>query len=397
MAFGRPITLTNNVVSKIIRVIATNNQTAFTVAGGYRINQIGVFRNGVRLSNNSDFTAQDGVVVTLANAAQTDDEVLFEIQDDFRVADAIVSAASSQTINGDLSITGNLYYQGSATGILTTGGDGSNLTNVVNSVIAGDNISVSGATGNVTITGLANTAIINADSLNVTGITTVTTLNATTVSIAGTLTYEDVTNIDSVGIVTARSGVIASGIGLSVSEGGVRVTGVVTATSFTGNVTGNLTGDVTGNLTGDVTGGTITASTGANLNGYKVEEGDIETTSLNGEFDYNLENGHIQKFTGSTGGNYQPDFKVNGSTTLSSIMDVGDVVTCTLMVASSSHYLASASIKIDDSASNLDIDNVGGSAPSGANGSGFDIYTFTIQKTAATPAYHIVVNTLGAN
>ena len=397
MAFGRPITLTNNVVSKIIRVIATNNQTAFTVAGGYRINQIGVFRNGVRLSNNSDFTAQDGVVVTLANAAQTNDEVLFEIQDDFRVADAIVSAASSQTINGDLSITGNLYYQGSATGILTTGGDGSNLTNVVNSVIAGDNISVSGATGNVTITGLANTAIINADSLNVTGITTVTTLNATTVSIAGTLTYEDVTNIDSVGIVTARSGVIASGIGLSVSEGGVRVTGVVTATSFTGNVTGNLTGDVTGNLTGDVTGGTITASTGANLNGYKVEEGDIETTSLNGEFDYNLENGHIQKFTGSTGGNYQPDFKVNGSTTLSSIMDVGDVVTCTLMVASSSHYLASASIKIDDSASNLDIDNVGGSAPSGANGSGFDIYTFTIQKTAATPAYHIVVNTLGAN
>ena len=397
MAFGRPITLTNNVVSKIIRVIATNNQTAFTVAGGYRINQIGVFRNGVRLSNNSDFTAQDGVTVTLVNAAQTDDEVLFEIQDDFRVADAIVSAASSQTINGDLSITGNLYYQGSATGILTTGGDGSNLTNVVNSVIAGDNISVSGATGNVTITGLANTAIINADSLNVTGITTVTTLNATTVSIAGTLTYEDVTNIDSVGIVTARSGVIASGIGLSVSEGGVRVTGVVTATSFTGNVTGNLTGNVTGNLTGDVTGGTITASTGANLNGYKVEEGDIETTSLNGEFDYNLENGHIQKFTGSTGGNYQPDFKVNGSTTLSSIMDVGDVVTCTLMVASSSHYLASASIKIDDSASNLDIDNVGGSAPSGANGSGFDIYTFTIQKTAATPAYHIVVNTLGAN
>ena len=397
MAFGRPITLTNNVASKIIRVIATNNQTAFTVAGGYRINQIGVFRNGVRLSNNSDFTAQDGVTVTLVNAAQTDDEVLFEIQDDFRVADAIVSAASSQTINGDLSITGNLYYQGSATGILTTGGDGSNLTNVVNSVIAGDNISVSGATGNVTITGLANTAIINADSLNVTGITTVTTLNATTVSIAGTLTYEDVTNIDSVGIVTARSGVIASGIGLSVSEGGVRVTGVVTATSFTGNVTGNLTGNVTGNLTGDVTGGTITASTGANLNGYKVEEGDIETTSLNGEFDYNLENGHIQKFTGSTGGNYQPDFKVNGSTTLSSIMDVGDVVTCTLMVASSSHYLASASIKIDDSASNLDIDNVGGSAPSGANGSGFDIYTFTIQKTAATPAYHIVVNTLGAN
>ncbi len=154
---------------------------------------------------------------------------------------------------------------------------------------------------------------------------------------------------------------------------------------------------VTVDSTGVTVTGAITVSDGANLNGYKVEEGDIETTSLNGEFDYNLENGHIQKFTGATGGNYQPDFKVNGSTSLSSIMDVGDVVTCTLMVASSSHYLASASIKIDDSASNLDIDNVGGSAPSAANGSGYDIYTFTIQKTAATPSYHIVVNTLGAN
>ena len=61
------------------------------------------------------------------------------------------------------------------------------------------------------------------------------------VSIGGTLTYEDVTNIDSVGLVTARSGVIASGIGLSVSEGGVRVTGFTTATSFSGDGS-NLTG-----------------------------------------------------------------------------------------------------------------------------------------------------------
>ena len=112
MALGRPISLTDNVASKIIRVLATNNQTVFTVNGGYRINQIGVFRNGVRLSNNSDFVALDGVTVTLVNAAQLNDEVLFEIQDDFKVADAIVSAASTQTISGDLTVTGNLYAGG---------------------------------------------------------------------------------------------------------------------------------------------------------------------------------------------------------------------------------------------------------------------------------------------
>ena len=250
MAIGRPIQLTGNVASKVIRVLATDNQTVFTVNGGYRINQLGVFRNGVRLSNNSDFVALDGVTVTLVNAASESDEVLFQIQDDFRVADAIVGSASSQTINGDLSITGNLYYQGSSTGILTTGGNGSNLTGVVNSITAGDNIDVSGATGNVTITGLANTAIINADSLNVTGITTVTTLNATTgsftgnVSIGGTLTYEDVTNVDSVGLITARNGIkvlagdIVVGTARTINQTGINAVGVITATSFVGDGSG---------------------------------------------------------------------------------------------------------------------------------------------------------------
>ena len=41
------------------------------------------------------------------------------------------------------------------------------------------------------------------------------------VSIAGTLTYEDVTSIDSVGLITARKGIISSG--------------VVTATAFHGS------------------------------------------------------------------------------------------------------------------------------------------------------------------
>ena len=41
------------------------------------------------------------------------------------------------------------------------------------------------------------------------------------VSIGGTLTYEDVTNVDSIGIITARSG--------------INVTGVVTATNFVGS------------------------------------------------------------------------------------------------------------------------------------------------------------------
>ncbi len=195
---------------------------------------------------------------------------------------------------------------------------------------------------------------------------------------------------------------------------GAVITGVCTATSFSGNATG-LTGtpDINvGNIVGvaatfsgvltyeDVTNvdsvGVITARAGTDLNGFKVEEGGFDSsTSLNGTFAYDLDTGHVQTFSAATGGNYGPNFTVSGSS-VNAIMDVGDVASATLMVASSSHYLAGANIQIDGTQTNVSFSYVGGSAPSSANGSGFDIYSFTIQKTAATPAYRIFINALGA-
>ena len=100
------------------------------------------------------------------------------------------------------------------------------------------------------LTGIANTAIINADQINVTGVVTATSFvgnvtgNATgltgtpditvrnitgvAATFTGVLTYEDVTNIDSVGIITARTGI-------KVLAGGINAVGVVTATSFVGS------------------------------------------------------------------------------------------------------------------------------------------------------------------
>ena len=67
------------------------------------------------------------------------------------------------------------------------------------------------------------------------GITTVESLKADTVSITGALTYEDVTNVDSVGVVTARSNLyVGSAITCYAS------TGIVSATAFHGDAA-NLT------------------------------------------------------------------------------------------------------------------------------------------------------------
>ena len=128
------------------------------------------------------------------------------------------------------------------------------------------------------LTGLATTETVRADTLTVAGVSTLTgavNVDATTdstststgalivdggaaiaknvyigagLSVAGTLTYEDVTNVDSVGLITAKSGVNVSGgqlqVGVAYSVGAA---GVATAAGFVGPLTGAVTGNVTGN------------------------------------------------------------------------------------------------------------------------------------------------------
>ena len=108
MPIGRPLDLTANVARKDISAIATAGQTKFTVTGGYRINELGVYRNGVRLVVGRDYTASDGATVTLLTPAVTGDAISFAIFDSFNIADAINSDSSDQTINGNLTVTGDL-------------------------------------------------------------------------------------------------------------------------------------------------------------------------------------------------------------------------------------------------------------------------------------------------
>ena len=147
MAVGRPIKLTPNVARKTVTVTATAGQTSFTPSGGYRINQLAVFRNGVRLVQGRDYTAVDGTTVTLQSGATVGDVVEFQIFDSFNIADAI-SSNGNQVMGGDLTVGVSTLYSG-ATGILSTNtvyaetigdtrstiyGDGGNLTNVISGV-----------------------------------------------------------------------------------------------------------------------------------------------------------------------------------------------------------------------------------------------------------------------
>jgi hypothetical protein len=150
MALGNPISLTDNVASRLVSATATAGQTSFTVSGGYRINAISVYRNGVKLSDNEDFTASDGSTVTLVNAASLSDTISFEIFDDFRVADAIVSAASSQTVSGNLTVTGDLF--GAQIGV-QSGGVNIGVAKTLNFIGSGNTFSQTGDTIDISISG----------------------------------------------------------------------------------------------------------------------------------------------------------------------------------------------------------------------------------------------------
>ena len=107
-----------------------------------------------------------------------------------------------------------------------------------------DNVNISGVTtvaGNI----VANGNIVGDSATDITGIDNISAVSASfsgNVSIAGTLTYQDVTNVDSLGIGTFRTGLNVSGgqldVGSNIKLGNA---GVITATSYSGSGA-NLTG-----------------------------------------------------------------------------------------------------------------------------------------------------------
>ena len=237
-----------------------------------------------------------------------------------------------------------------------------------------------------------------------------------------------ITGKDGGSAVNFPNGIVVTGV-VTATTLNQNVVGVVTATSFTGNLTGNASGTAgsTGVLSAGATGADLTLSGNLTVNGttttidtavtavdslavdgnidvgaglsaygYKIEQGRSDTTSnIGATHNFNLGTGHIQRFSAASGSNYSPNFRIDASTTLNSKMNVGDVTAATLIVASSSHYCLNT-LQIDGTQVGVTTSWIGGSAPSAANGSGFDIYAFTIMKTASTPTYHIIANATSA-
>ena len=164
---GNQPSLTGNIASKTISVIATAGQTLFTVRGGYNINQINVYRNGVRLVSGRDYNALNGASVSLLSPATVGDVIDFQIFDDFRAGDAL-NVNTGGDVFGDVTVNGTV----TATDF---SGDGSALTNITVSNVS----NITNAEGNI---GVGTTArFITAPTYNA-GIGSTSTGNPNVVS-----------------------------------------------------------------------------------------------------------------------------------------------------------------------------------------------------------------------
>ena len=266
---------------------ASGVTTTFTFASGYLTGFLDVYVDGVKRRVADEFTATDGSTFDVlqggVSAGSTVEAVAYK---------AFNAAAISGDITGNFDVSGNTTLGGS---LSVTGGTTFSNINVTGIATLGAGTTVAFANTAFNLGGTPDITIasLSAVDINVSGAAT----------IGGILTYEDVTNIDSLGIVTARTGVEVTANGLVVNAGvstfaadvsvadkivhtgdantairfpsadtitaetagserlrissggdvtlaGIATvfgaTGIVSATSFDGD----LTGDVTGNLTG---------------------------------------------------------------------------------------------------------------------------------------------------
>ena len=267
--------------------------------------------------------------------------------------------------------------------------------------------STSATTGALIISG----GVGIAKSLNVTG----------NVTVGGTLTYEDVTNQDVIGLATFRSGVQfgaagvggtitavgnanlagivtcdrvtaqggvefgAAGVGGTITQvGNAEFAGIATATQFVGILTG---GTSSGATVGVGTTGTIfnvvDGATQNRFRGVLVEKVAIQDTSITTAGAHvDPANGNVHYFTTNGSGASVIDVVYKGGNNLSSFMKVGENISFSVISKPNNSEYVNA-VTIDGS-------NVteywSGGTPSSASGaaSTFTITTVNITRIAAT-------------
>ena len=144
----------------------------------------------------------------------------------------------------------------------------------------------------ITVTGIVTSTVLDN---NITGDLTV----SGNLGVGGTVTYEDVTNVDSIGIITARSGIQIGAGGTIGSSGGGIVTYFGDGSQLTG-IDATALKDGSGNVIVQASGSAVSVTAGKHLNPATTNTTDLGTSSLRWR---NLYTQDLQLSNESSGGN----------------------------------------------------------------------------------------------
>ena len=187
------------------------------------------------------------------------------------------------------------------------------------------------------------------------------------VSVGGALTYEDVTNVDSIGIITARSDVkVGTGVTFTPAGAGF-FAGIVTASTLSCS--------------------TLTATNFGTVNATRLITNEVfekvlvdGSTALNGTFNLDLASNAVYFFTPNATGNFTFNFRGDGSTSLNNTLAVGESLTVAIITTQGGSAYYANGHQIDGSG--VTPLWAGGTAPSSGDTSSKNVYTYTIIKTA---------------
>ena len=261
--------------------------------------------------------------------------------------------------------------------------------------------------GGINITGVATagsfSGSLTGDATGLTGTPDITVNNITGVAatFTGVVTYEDVTNVDATGIVTARGGVkvgslTGTGVTIGVDNSGDAIfAGIVTAgTCFkAGSVSGGAFGAGVGvTITGDgnaVFSG-ITTVTYFDATSTLVEAFSSTTTAWNSSGDLNISNGNVQFSSANLGGTTNT-LNIISTAGINTDLAIGQNLSVTGITSVNAATAYVNALTIDGVATKVWW--TGGSAPTDGGGSGMDVYTFNIMKIGSAQFYVVGTQT----
>jgi len=265
--------------------------------------------------------------------------------------------------------------------------------------IAADTLTIqrakAGTSGQTHSAGAVVKHVLTSDDLNyfTTGVDAAVTLTGTQTLTNKTLTSPGISTISNTGTITLPTSSDTL-VGRATTDTLTNKTMSLTSNTLTGTTAQFNTALSDGNFatldgTETLTNKTFTSSTD-NYPTLKSPQEiiTVSATAATGTISFDYLTQGVLYYTSNASANFTLNIRGNSTTTLSSLMDVGDSVTVTFLNTNGTTAYYATSIAIDGTT--VTPKWVNGQAANAGNASSIDAYSYTIIKTAATPTYVVL-------